>query len=114
MYGDEIAIIAIVLVVFLLFAVVQIFYLLTLSRTLAAIRPEFRTVQPGQAWLGMIPIFHLIWPFIINKKVADSIKADLEDRGVESTGDYGKQLGGIYPALRIAGNIPVVGILCTL
>src|SRR5690242_12356711 len=114
MYEDEVAILVGVLILIILFLLVQVFYLLTLYRTLQAIRPEFRKVPPGQAWLGFIPLFHLIWPFIINKKVADSIKADLEDRGLEENGDYGKQLGSIYPGLRIAGNIPVVGILCSL
>jgi hypothetical protein len=114
MYEDEVAIIVGALILIVLFLLVQVFYLLTLYRTLLAIRPEFRKVPPGQAWLGFIPIFHLIWPFIINKKVADSIKADLEDRGLDEGGDYGKQLGSIYPSLRIAGNIPAIGILFTL
>jgi len=113
MYDEE-ALILVVIVALLITVVVQTLYLLTLSRTIESIRPEFRKVEPGQAWLGFIPIFHLIWPFIINKRVAESIKADMEDRGIDEAGDYGKQIGTIYPAVRIGGNIPLIGILCTL
>ena len=95
--------------VLIIFCVVQLFYLLTLSKTIAAVRPEFRKVTPGQAWLGFIPIFHLIWPFIINPKVIASIREDLEDRGYSENGDFGKTLGSVYPGLRIAGNIPTIG-----
>lgn len=108
---DILIIVAIILLISIL---VQVLYLTTLSRTIRNIRPEFRKVEPGQAWLGMIPLFHLIWPFIINRKVADSIKADLEDRGMGEDGDYGKNIGTIYPAVRFGGNVPGIGVLFSI
>jgi len=107
---DEVLIIA-VIILLLIVVVVQLLYLMTLNRTLQAVRPEFRQIEPGQAWLGFIPVFQLIWPFIINPKVAASVKADLEDRGIEVQGEAGKQLGSIYPGLRFGAYIPVIGLL---
>ncbi len=106
--------IAIIFIVLAIFIVVQVFYLITASNTLKAVRPEYRKVDPGQVWLGMIPLFHLIWPFIINPKIVASIQADMEARGHGEAGDYGKQLGMIYPGLRFGGYIPVIGSLFTL
>ena len=110
---DEILIIVLIISI-LVVVVVQLLYLMTLNRTIQAIRPEFRQIEPGQAWLGFIPVFQLIWPFIINPKVAASIKADLEDRGIEILGDAGKQLGNIYPALRFGAYIPGIGLFFNL
>lgn len=110
---DEILII-VAIITLLIVVVVQLLYLMTLNHTIQAIRPEFRQIEPGQAWLGFIPLFHLIWPFIINPKVAASIKADLEDRGVTGLGEAGKQLGSIYPGLRFGGYIPGIGVLFSL
>ena len=101
-------------IVILVFYTVQVFYLLTASKTLRAIRPEFRQVRPGQVWLSMIPIFHLIWPFIINPKISASIRTEMEARGLDEAGEYGKSLGTIYPGLRVAGNIPTLGAIFSL
>lgn len=103
-----------VLIALFICIIVQVLYLLTASNTLKAVRPEFRQVDPGQVWLSMIPLFHLIWPFILNPKIVASVKADLEARGSEQAGDYGKSIGTIYPALRFGGYVPYIGGLFSL
>jgi hypothetical protein len=111
MIDEEITIVA-GLIWFFVTILVQTFYLLTLYRTILSIRPEFRKVTPAQAWLGFIPIFHLIWPFIINNRVALSIREDLDDRNLHDYSDYGKSIGTIYPALRFGGIVPFLGAIC--
>jgi hypothetical protein len=66
---------AIILAIFLLlaFIVLGVFFLLTQYRTLEAIRPENRRMRSGQVWLQMIPLFGLIWQFIVINRIADSI-----------------------------------------
>lgn len=51
-----------------------VFYLFTLQRTLEAIDIESRKMAPGQVWLLFIPIFNIIWQFIMIGRIADSIR----------------------------------------
>lgn len=51
-----------------------IFYLVTLQRTLAAIAIESRMMHPGQVWLLLVPLFNIVWQFIVISRMADSIK----------------------------------------
>lgn len=51
-----------------------IFYLITLQNTLAAIAIESRMMAPGQVWLLFIPLFNIVWQFIVISRIAASIK----------------------------------------
>ncbi|HRO45977.1 hypothetical protein [Agriterribacter sp.] len=51
-----------------------IFYLITLQNTLAAIAIESRMMAPGQVWLLLVPLFNIVWQFILINRMADSIK----------------------------------------
>lgn len=62
--------------------VVQIFYLLTLQSTLAAVAPERRQMPPGNVWLLLIPLFSIVWNFIVVNKLADSIRAEANANGI--------------------------------
>ena len=73
--GDDIAI----LMFFVAIAFVPlIFFLLSLQNTLKTISPDNRYMKPGQVWLLCIPIFNLIWQFIVVSRVSDSIKLECE------------------------------------
>lgn len=50
-----------------------IFFLLTLQNTLKAISPESRKMPPGNVWLMCIPLFNIVWQFIMVSRIADSI-----------------------------------------
>ena len=50
-----------------------IFFLLTLQRTLDAISIENRKMPPLNVWLMLIPLFNIVWQFIVVMKIADSI-----------------------------------------
>ena len=58
----------------LAFLVPFIFYLLTLQKALAAIAPESRTMAPAQVWLLFVPLFNIVWQFIVVSRMSDSIK----------------------------------------
>ena len=51
-----------------------IFYLITLQNTLATIALESRMMAPGQVWLLFIPLFNIVWQFIVISRIAASIK----------------------------------------
>lgn len=68
---------------FAIFVIPFIFYSMTLQKTLKAIAPENRKMNPSQIWFLFIPLFGIIWHFIIVTKLSDSIKAESLDRTIE-------------------------------
>ena len=61
-------------IVLLLIFVPGIFYLLTLQKTLRIISPLSRMMSPPQVWLLLIPLFNIIWHFVVVSRLSDSIK----------------------------------------
>ena len=61
----------------LAFIVPVIFFFLTQQRTLELVRAANRRMRPVQVWLQLIPVFGLIWQFIVIKKISDSIRDEL-------------------------------------
>lgn len=61
----------------------RIFYLIMLQSTLESISPENRRMSPGNVWLLLIPLFGIIWHFIIVNNIADSISAEANARGTK-------------------------------
>lgn len=62
------------LVVLLLLLIPGIFYLITLQNTLKAISPESRMMAPSNVWLLFIPLFNIVYYFIVVARMADSIR----------------------------------------
>ncbi len=89
-------------------------YLLTLQNTLKAISPENRRMPPGNVWLMLIPFFGLIWHFIIVTKMADSIKAQFESRGVAIAERPGFGIGLAACILNCGNLIPVLNVVVTI
>ena len=94
--------------------VVGILYLLTLQNLLNRVKPENRTVSPGNVWLLLIPIFNWIYPFILYPKISESVAKEFQSRGLPADGDFGKGLGITMPILTLCGIIPVIGALAGL
>lgn len=90
--------------------VARIFYYVTLQNTIKEVRIENRTIQPYQVWLALIPLFGLVWEFIIVARVADSLKNEFEDRSVMlEEVRPGYSVGLIYCILSCCIIIPIVG-----
>lgn len=106
-----------VLFLFIVFAgvvLVSVFYLLNLQNLLKQIAPANRQVEPGNVWLMFIPLFNIIYPFILYPKIADSVKLEMESRGMAEQGDYGRGIGIALPVLGLCGVIPFIGVLASL
>ncbi len=100
---------------YLALLLVMIFFLLSLSKSLAECRPHNRTMEPGMVWLNLIPIFFIVWMFITAIRVSESLKNEFADRGRHYRGeDYGQTLGVTTCGLYMAGLIPYCGILFML
>jgi len=103
----------IVLFVFLipLLLLPTIFFLLTLQKALNRCAPESRTMTPGQVWLMLIPVFNMVWQFIMVDRVASSLANEFRRRNIVGDAEPGKSLGLAYCILVVTSIIPVIGIL---
>lgn len=106
----------IILVIALIFTAgmiaVYVFYLLTLSRTLALCHPQTRTMNPGEVWMVFIPLFGLVWHFIVIDRLADSLAAEYRNRRLPlNEARPGYQLGLWALILPLCSFIPILGIL---
>ncbi len=104
--------------VFILFLILAlsivpgIFYTLTLYRALSRCAPESRAMEPGLVWLLFVPIFNLIWNFVVVAKMATSLQNEFQRRRVAEPVDAGRELGLAMSILACLGIIPFLGILC--
>lgn len=101
-------------IVFVGVILIAVFYLLNLQNLLKQITPANRQVEPGNVWLMFIPLFNIIYPFILYPKITDSVKLEMESRGMAEQGDYGRGIGIALPVLGLCGVIPVLGFLASL
>ena len=67
---------ALVLIALSLLIIPKIFYLVTLQSTFNSISVENRKMPAGNVWLLLIPVFSIIWHFIVVGNLSDSIKAE--------------------------------------
>ena len=104
-----------VLVVVVLALAAFIFFLITLQNALKAVRPENRKMRPGQVWLLLIPLFSLVWQFMVVDRVADSLANEYRSRGI-TPGEQrpGYSVGLAFCILGICSFIPLIGTLASL
>ena len=57
-----------------LFLIPTIFFLITQQKTLKSIQPGNRLMDPGMVWLQLIPLFGIVWQFIVVSRISDSLK----------------------------------------
>jgi len=94
---------------------------------LRAISPQNRTMQPGEVWLQLIPLFGLVWKFIVVTRISQSIRNEIDYRSLNSflgetnpvfANDYAPlptyNIGLAYCILGLCGFIPILGWLATI
>jgi hypothetical protein len=92
---------------FLVWLVVQLLFLLAVSRALAACDARNRTLEPGMVWLNLIPIFNLAWMFVTVIRVSESLKNEFRARGLHRRDDtYAHALGIGMCLSPLAGLMP--------
>ncbi|HET6996801.1 MAG TPA: hypothetical protein VFI06_17530 [Chitinophagaceae bacterium] len=113
----------ILLITFLIFLVPFILFLVTQQNTLKIIQPQNRTMQPGEVWLQLIPLFGLVWQFIVVSKISESIRRELASENTFSfeqqnnpyaNNSYGQPkptygIGIAYCVLWCCSIIPLLG-----
>lgn len=110
-----IEILLIVFVVMGLFLLPTIFYLITLQSTLNLVKFENRKMQPGQVWLIIIPLFGIIWQFIVVNAIADSLRLEFQQRNINVDEERpGSGIGLAYCILQACTLVPFVNFLTAL
>ena len=93
---------------------INVFYLLTLQNVLKEVSNNNRLVPAANVWLMFIPLFNLIYPFILYPKISDSVRNEYETRGLDPKGDFSRQLGIAMPILALCGIVPFIGIFASI
>jgi MFS family permease len=92
-------------------------FLRTLQGALERCAPQNRTVPAGQVWLSLIPLFNVVWQFILVSRIAESLRREFASRETAFPApgdDYGKNLGTAMCALSLSSIVPFLGILTGL
>ena len=70
----------IVLIILGIFIIPYVLYIITLQSTLKLIKRENQTISDGSLWFLLIPIFNLIWHFIVVNRMAESLANEAKTR----------------------------------
>lgn len=92
--------------------VAAIFYILTLSRALEKCSPASRTMQPGMVWLLLIPLFNIVWSFLVVIALGRSLGNEFRLRNLPSLSpEPGKGIGLAMCICGACGIIPLIGLI---
>jgi hypothetical protein len=98
--------------VVLALALVSVF-LAAISQALRRVSPENRRMEPGQVWLNLIPIFNLVWCTVTVERVAESLRNEFRERGMDGPSEqYGRGRGLTMLALLASGILFYPAFIC--
>jgi hypothetical protein len=79
------------------------------------VRFENRKMQPGQVWLTIIPLFGIVWQFVVVNNIADSLKLEFNQRNLKIVEDRpGYGVGLAFCILACCSIIPFLGALTSI
>ncbi|GAB4130913.1 MAG: hypothetical protein Fur0041_00620 [Bacteroidia bacterium] len=94
---------------------VYVVWLYQMSNTIQRISSANRTMLPGRVWLGLIPVFGLVWNFIIINAVADSLDAEIRQRNIIARNGSSSRGTGISAAVLMCTLVlPWIGTLLSI
>ncbi|HLP54461.1 MAG TPA: hypothetical protein VK151_05505 [Fluviicola sp.] len=97
------------LVVLMLIVVIVLyaFYLKNLQDLLNEVSEQNRQVPASNVWLMFIPLFNIVYRFILYPKISESLRLEFEERESPRNGDYLKGLGLVLGILGVVNVIPI-------
>ena len=98
------------ILIFVGFILLTVFYLINLQNTLLEVSQKNRKIPAVNVWLMLIPLFNIIYSFILYPKISESLKDEYNDRGLPTRGDYARGIGITMPILQLCGFIPGINI----
>jgi hypothetical protein len=83
-------------------------FLSSIARAVVRVTPENRRLSPGQVWLNLLPVFNLVWLPITVDRVAESIRRECEDRGLDDDGVSYTRFAGLTWLTLSAFSLPAL------
>lgn len=93
---------------------VQVLVCSILYSCLQAVPPQFRRQTPGSSYLLLIPIFNLVWNFVIFLAVAGSYQDYFAHQGRTTMADCARSVALAYCVCGIFLIVPVLNILAAV
>jgi|ERR1039458_9366874 hypothetical protein len=104
-----------VLIVFGLLGIPEIFFLISMQKALERCSTESRTMSPWQVWLWLIPLFSLVWQFIVVVHIASSLRNELLRRQLPlNEAEPGQTLGITQCVLELLCWVPAISWITAL
>jgi hypothetical protein len=88
-----------------------VYYYKTFIDAMTYVRPQNRVTGTGNILFMWIPLFSLVYGFIIYPKICESIKNEYRSLGLAPDGDFGKSLAITMCALSFGAFIPFINFL---
>lgn len=85
--------------------VIEFFFCRTVARCLRKVDPDNREMEPGRAYLHMIPLFNVYWTFPLTAAVSDSLANEFRYRRWRPDGDFGRSLGNWMGVCNLIGLV---------
>ncbi|MFN5981820.1 MAG: hypothetical protein ACK476_09580 [Fluviicola sp.] len=89
-------------------------YFKTFIDVMTFVRPKNRLTGTGNIIFMMIPLFNLVYGFIVYPKICESIKNEYKQLGLNEDGDFGRGLAITMCALSFGGFIPILNFITPL
>lgn len=96
--------------IFALFA----FYYKSIIDTMSLVRPSNRETGVSNILLNIIPLFNIVYGFIVYPRICDSVKKEYQELGLPADGNFGKGLAITLQALTVASIIPFINFITLL
>lgn len=110
-FGAGEIVLLVILIVFGIMFIPGFFFLLTLQKALKLCSIESRKTSPGSVWFLLIPLFNLVWQFILVSRISESLHNEFTKRNILEDPHPGKSIGIAYCVLGVCSIIPFIGIL---
>lgn len=88
-----------------------IFYYKTFIDAMTYVRPQNRVTGTANILFMWIPLFNLVYGFIVYPKICESIKNEYRSLGMAEDGDFGRSLAITMCALSFGAFIPFINFL---
>ena len=83
------------------------------ARVLRRVSSEHRRMEPSQVWLNLIPVFNFIWWTVTVERVAESLRNEFRERGMDDPEEpYGRRYGLTILVLLATGCLYYPVFIC--
>jgi hypothetical protein len=107
MVGQLESLLLITIVLLIVVIVLYVFYLKNLQELMNEVSVHNRQVPPVNVWLMFIPLFNIVYRFILYPKISESLRLEFEERQYPREGDYLKGLGLTLGIMGVVNILPI-------